>query len=188
LFQFNYLFSFRMIWREIATWTGGYLISRVAGLPNAEDLFRRLYRIPQDFGKILVLIFGYEKTQPYIQNLSQQLVLIRTLIEAELSGDVQLIDQTAQQLYQLADERAEYLASLNPFWRVIEWQNLTYTFLQLNFEMIVAFLSGEYQRSINVFDRLLYHADSIGDYFAEGMYNYLIYRPNRPVSSTETAV
>lgn len=41
--QMNLLFIIRNLWRQFATWTRSYLISRFSGLHIADEVFNRLY-------------------------------------------------------------------------------------------------------------------------------------------------
>lgn len=171
----NFLFSIRTLWRDMVTWGRAYMISRYAGLANAEDEFNRLYEIPLEFGNIFELVFGYENAQTFMQYLSRQIIMIRSLVEAQMAGDVNLANQLVQQLYSLADERAAFMASINPFWNSSQVRNLIYTFFQLTIESITTFLAGDYKREIDIYDRLLHHTDSMGDYLAQGILNYMTY-------------
>lgn len=172
----NLLFSVRSLWRDIVTWGRANLVSRYAGLNSANDEFERLYQIPQEFGNIFQLIFGYDNAQRFVQFLSQQIISVRSLIEAQMAGDINLVNQQVQQLYQSADEWAAFMTSINPFWDLTETRNLIYTFIQLTIEEITAFLAGDYKRDIDIYDRLLHHTDNMGDYFTLGIYNYITYR------------
>lgn len=173
--QMNFLFTIRVLWRDLATWTRAYLVNRYAGLAITEDVFNRLYEIPQEFGNILQFIFGYDNAQRFVQYVSQQIVQIRSLIEAVIEGDVNSVNLLTQQMYQLADERARFMTSINPFWDLTETRNLIYTYLQLTIDQITTLLTGDYKRNIDIFDRLLHHTDNMGDYFSQGLLNYITY-------------
>lgn len=176
--QMNLIFHIRNLWREMATWTRAYLISRTTGMGSPEEVFNRLYRIPREFGNLLQLILGNQIAEQYVQFLSLQLVLIREIIDAQLAGDVDLVNEKVRQLYANAEDRVNFITSANPFWDETVVRNFIYTYHQYTLEEINAFLIGEYQMSIDIYDRLLQLADSIGDYFAQGLFNYITYSPN----------
>ncbi len=57
----------------------------------------------------------------------------------------------------------------------------------LTIEEITAFFTGDYKREIDIFDRLLHHTDNMGDYFTQGIINYITYRQqNTPPTQTAT--
>ena len=161
--QMNLIFHIRNLWREMATWTRAYLISRTTGMGSPEEVFNRLYRIPREFGNLLQLI---------------QLVLIREIIDAQIAGNADLVNEKVRQLYANAEERVKFITSANPFWDEAVVRNFIYTYHQYTLEEINAFLTGEFQLSIDIYDRLLQLSDSIGDYFAQGLFNYITYNPN----------
>lgn len=170
--QMNLIFRARTLWREFAMWSRAYLISRIAGIGLTEDVFNRLYRIPVEFGDIMRIIFGDQAAETVIQQLSSTLVLFRDLIEAMISGDNEMANTKIQALYRNADERAAYLASLNPYWDQTQWKNLIQTFYSHSFDEIISILTGD-PKNIDVFDQLLQHSDVMGDYFSQGLFGYL---------------
>jgi hypothetical protein len=176
--QFNLLYSYRTHWREIATWTWIYLMSRFTTVSTISDeVFNRLYREPEELGNIIQTFFGYENVQKYIQGLEVQIALIKEIIDAEVAGNITLTNEKVRQLYKNTDERAKFLSSINPFWKETDLRNLYYTFHRYTLEMITAFLRGDYKTSFSIYDRLLNHADLMGSYFTQCLFYYMTYRP-----------
>lgn len=175
--QMNMIFRLRNLWREMSTWIRAYLISKFAGIGNTEDVFNRLYRIPMEFGSIVQLIFGAQAAEQYVQQLSQQLVLTREIIDAQMAGNTDLVNQKVMQLYQNAESRVDMIASINPFWDRTVIRSVLITYLQYTLDEITTLLTGEYERNIDIYDRLLHHSDFIGDYFAQGLFHYLYLNP-----------
>lgn len=180
--QMNLIFRARNLWREFVVWSRVYLISRVAGIGTTEDVFSRIYQIPREFGDITRLIFGDPAAEKTIQQLSSTVMLFRNLVEAMIADDRAAADRLVRDLYKNADERASYLASINPFWDETQWKYLIYTFYSYSFQEITSILTGD-PRNIDLFDRFLQFADTIGDYFSQGLYNYLTYRRPRGMFS-----
>lgn len=172
--QMNLIFQARNLWREFVVWSRVYLISRIAGIGISEDVFNRIYRIPIEFGDITRLIFGNQAAEVTVQQLSSTVILFRNLVEAMIAGNNDAASAIVQQLYKNADERAAYMASINPYWDEIQWKNLIYTFYNYSFQEIVSMLTSD-PKNIDLFDQFLLYADIMGDYFAQGLYNYLIY-------------
>jgi len=175
--QMNIIFQARNLWREFVVWSRVYLISRIAGIGIAEDVFNRIYRIPIEFGNITRLIFGNQAAEVTIQQLSSTVVLFRQLVDEMIAGNNDAASFLVQELYKNADERAAYLASINPFWDETQWKYLIYTFYNYSFQEITSLLTSD-PRNIDTFDRFLLYADSMGDYFAQGLFNYIAYTQN----------
>lgn len=172
--QMNIIFQARNLWREFVIWSRVYLISRVAGIGIAEDVFNRIYRIPMEFGDITRLIFGNQAAEVTVQQLSSTVVLFRELVDAMIAGNSDAASVLVQDLYKNADERAAYLASINPFWDETQWKYLIYTFYNYSFQEITSILTSD-PKNIDIFDRFLLYADIVGDYFAQGLFNYITY-------------
>ena len=175
--QMHLLFHIRNLWREMATWTRAYMTSSSANLAIRDDVFNRLYKVSQEFANIIGLVFGDQIAEQFLQYLSVQLVLTKELIDAQIDGNVALVNELFRQLFQNADEIAKFMASINPFWNETVIRNLIYTYHQYTLQEIATLLSQENQKNIDSYDILLHHADSMGDYFAQGLFNYLSHNP-----------
>ena len=175
--QMNLIFNARNLWRELATWTRSLLISKTMGIGNEEEVFKRLYEVPQKYAAILHLIFGNKISEDYMNLLSSQIVLINELIMAQMAGDAETVKRIETQLYENVAQRAAFLASINPFWNEEQWRNLMYPYIYDTLLEIATFLAGDYIENIKVFDNLMEHAAAISDYFAEGLFHYIIYNP-----------
>jgi hypothetical protein len=81
-------------------------------------------------------------------------MMYRDLIEAEITGNPDLANEKIKELYQSADERAAFMASINPYWDETRWKNLLYTFIADSLNEITSFLVGD-PKNIDEFDRLL---------------------------------
>lgn len=170
--QMNLIFQSRMLWRDLVTWSRIYLVSRMAGIGTLEDVYNRIYRIPLDFGNVFRLVFGDQAAEAIIQQLSYNVVLYRQLVEAMLAGDNETANSITRELYKNADERAKYLAAINPFWDETQWRNLIYTFYSYSFQEIVSILTND-PKNVDLFDRYLQFTDSMGDYFAQGLFDFI---------------
>lgn len=171
--EMQIIINSRIFWREQAAWIKSFIDAEYFNLEISEEIFSHLYNIPAKFSNSLRLIFGGVIAEQYGHMLSQNIVLIRELIEAQEDNDVEAMNQIVNDLYLLADQRAAYLDSINPFWDENQWRNLLYTYLYLTIQQGNALLLGDYDGCIRLFDRLLVHADLMGDYFSSGLYSYL---------------
>ncbi|MDF2657100.1 MAG: hypothetical protein K0R19_3574 [Bacillota bacterium] len=175
----NLVFKIREHWREIATWTRAYLISKFVGVGYHQEVFSRLYDVPADMGSMFLLLFGNEIADQYVELLSEHVVLLRDYIDSIAAGDEAVANEKYAELYRNADERAAFLSSINPYWDETEWRNMLYTYLNLTFQEVRSFLTGEYRTNISIYDRLITHTENMGDYFTGGMYDYITYNPTQ---------
>lgn len=180
--QLNIIFNTRRFWRELAVWLRDYFRSRYLGTGDAEEVFKRLYNLPDKFGESLRLVFGDRFSEDYTLLLKQHIVILSELITAQIEGNVAEINENVNRLYQNGYERAKFLASFNPFWGVTDWRNLIDTYFQYTIEEANAFARDDHRTSIELYERIIAHSHLIGDYYSQGLFNYILYSPdlNRP--------
>jgi hypothetical protein len=173
--QMNLIFNARTLYRRLATWTRAYMISRYLGMGTSDELFGRLYYESLDIGNKLSIIIGRENAEKYSQLLSQFVIALRDLISAQIAGDTAGMETNLSLLYQNAEERENFLISINPYWRwtETEMENPLATYLRYTLEEANTLASHDYTKDIEVFDRLLTSADRLGDVLADGLYDYL---------------
>jgi len=171
--QMNLIFNARIFWRRLTIWTRIYIVSRYLGIGTAEVSFDRLYLENLDFGDMLRILFSRSISDEYSQLLNQFSIGLRELITAQLEGDLDAVRQNIDRLLQNADQRAAFLASINPYFNEEEWRNLLITYLQDTIEEASLFASGDYRMDIEYFDRLIALTNTMGDTFAQALYDYI---------------
>lgn len=167
------IFNSRIFWRRFTTWVRVYIISRYLGVGTAEESFGRLYLESNAIGNMIELNFGLESSRRYSQLINQFTIILRDLISAQLEGNAEAVQENVNRLYQNADERASYLASINPYFNQTEWKHLLEQYLYYTIEEANSFVSGNYSRDIEFFDRLTDLSNRMGDVFAQGLYDYV---------------
>lgn len=176
--QANLIFRARMLWRDMATWLTIYMFSLYGGYGNHDVIEAKLYQLPLEYGNIMKLIFGNRVSEDYINSLSNYIIIMGNLFHAQLAGDAEAAGNYTQQLYSNIDQRTKFLAQINPYWQEDNWRALLYTFNNMILEDSTSLLTQQYQQNILIFDRLLSQSTIIGDYFSEGIFNYI----NAPVN------
>lgn len=172
--QMNFIFRARMLWRDLASWLRSYKVSLYGGVGNTEDLSQRLYRIPIEYGSILRVFFGDQVTEKFINLLSQYIILLQSLFIAQINNDVDIINNLTQQIYQNVNNMAALLASINPYWTQGGWSTLLELFTNMQIQEATTFLTKDYSKNIDIFDRIISLTTIIGDYFSEGLTSYFI--------------
>ncbi len=171
--QMNMIFNARVYYRRLAAWTRSYLLSRYFGIGTAEELFGSLFLETLDIGDMMQIFFGREVSAQYGQLLSRFAFTLRDLINAQLEGNTEAIDQNLALLYRLAEERAEFTDRINPYWTGTEYENLFETYIQYVTGIANALAAGNYSSDIELYDLLTAHTDLMGDVFADGVYDYI---------------
>ena len=173
--QMDEIFSIRMFWFDMATWIRTYMLSKYVGLGNVNEAYARLKQVPVLYVDQLKRIFGDRVPEDYIQLFNQYIELLNAFIDAQMAGNIDEINSITQQLYQNADKRAAAITSINPeFWNEAEWRRRLYNNLRSTIDESTTFLTGDYARNIDIFSTLLDQAESTSNYFAQGLFNYLL--------------
>jgi hypothetical protein len=91
-----------------------------------------------------------------------------------LSGDEAAIEEQTNELYRYADILAVYLGSINPYWDAAKWKELFDTSAELIIKESHEFYRKDYTAAMQTFIEFVYTSLAIGDYFAQGMYQYAL--------------
>jgi len=126
---------------------------------------------------MLRVFVGDEATEKYINLLSQYIILLQSLFIAQINNDVNSIDDLTKQIYQNTKERAALFAQMNPYWSQSEWITLMNAFTQMQIEEATTFLTRDFDRNIEIFDRILSLTTIMGDYFSEGLMFFFMLNP-----------
>ena len=82
--------SMRKLWADHVIWTRGYIISAVAGLPDATAALNRLMKNQEDIGKAIVPYYGAEAGAKLTDVLKHAAEIATFLSSANPTGTVQL--------------------------------------------------------------------------------------------------
>jgi len=171
--QMNLILRSSVVWIHFATWIREYLASIYAGFGNQEAVMQRLNRISTEFGNIFGIVFGVHVTEKYINLISDFIKILESFVTAQINGDANAVNEYTKQLYNNADQSAAFLSQINPYWQENEWKSLLYEFIRLTIQESSTLLDKEYTKNIDVFDKILSHTSEIGDYYSQGLLNYL---------------
>lgn len=171
--QLNLFFESRIIWRDFATWIHSYLVSSFAGFGNQDSIEVKLKEVITKFGIILSTVFGGQIGAQYTNLIINLLNTFKSLVKAQVSGDMNAVNEYTAQLNQNADQIAYFLSQINPYWEESEWKTLLYQLNKLMIEDSTRFLNKDYTETVEVFDRLLNLTSVMGDYYSKGIRDYL---------------
>lgn len=171
--QMYMIFNARLFWRRLNVWDTNYIISRYMGIGSPEDLFGRMYLENSNFGDILEIVFGRNNANQLSNMLNQYSIYLRDLISAQLQGNTDAVNQYVNLLYQNADNRAVFLASINPYLNEGEWRGYLETYLQYTLEQINEFITGNFRGVVDLYDRTSALVNPMGTVFAQALFEYI---------------
>ena len=171
--QMNMLSNSRLFWRRFTTWIRVYIISRYLGIGTGEDSFRRLYSETSGIGSFLQVIFDRDISNNISQLLNQFTFSLRDLVDAQLQGNSQAVNQNVTRINQVASNFASYLASVNPFINETDWRNMLNTYIQYTIEEANSFITGDYSHDIEAYKNLTDLTNRMGDSLAQSLVDYI---------------
>lgn len=171
--QIDLISNARTFFRRFAGWLRAYIVSRYTGVGTPEEIFGRIYLETSNFGDMIRFTLGIDDAIGFTQQMNQIIFGIRDIIDAQLAGNSQAVQESVNRLYQNADDTASFLASINPYFNEAEWKNLLRTLLQYNLESANLFSLGQYNNEIELVPTIIDLTDQMGYSFAQAINDYI---------------
>lgn len=165
----NLMNQFRRLWEQHIQWTRSFIISTASNLDDLEQVTKRLLENPIDFANILHQFYNDDITNRFEELFSNHLLIAANLVNAAKAGDTQKAENVRKHWYANADEIANLLSSINPYWDKKDWTNMLYSHLRLTEEETTNRLKGNYEEDINNFDSIEEQALIMADTMALGL-------------------
>ena len=169
----NLVKSTRNLMAQLAYLTRIYFASTFSGFGNAEAVAKKLYSLPNRFQEKAELIFGAPLSEEFLNLLSLHVSYIQGLANALATGNQDAANYYTQLLYQNADGISAQYSKMNPFWDEMQWKTLLYNYINLIIQDAAALGSRDFDKELDIFERMLLAALSMGDYQADGFYQYM---------------
>ncbi|MCW6088151.1 LysM peptidoglycan-binding domain-containing protein [Clostridium sporogenes] len=161
--------TIRMLWEQHSVWTRLAIMSIVAGSPDEELVVARLLRNPKDFEEVLRLFYGDEVAAEFNKLLTSHLVIASEIVKASKAGNTDAAADAEKRWYENADQIAELLSKINPYWYFEDWQAMLQEHLALVKAQAVAILTSDYEKGISIYDDLEMQALEMADMMADGI-------------------
>lgn len=159
----------RKLWSQHVYWTRFFIISTAEELSDLKYVTNRLLENPGDFAKVLKNFYGEKKANDFKKLLTTHLQIAGELINADKDMEEAQADELRKKWYSNADDIAEFLAFINPYWSEQKWRDMMYSHLRMTEKEAVLRLNKEYSRDIEMFEFIEKEALEMGDYMAFGI-------------------
>jgi hypothetical protein len=169
--QANLINGFRVLMSRLAYLTRFYIVESITGIGNPEATYNEILKLPAEGNQLASTVPGF--TGDFAPVTIAYLTALQGLIDGMLSGDEAKADESIRQLYAISDENAKYLAQLSPYWDEDTWRELFYSYNQELVAEVIAIQTGDYNKALDIFERLMIMALRRGDYYAEGLIHFL---------------
>lgn len=159
----------RKLWEEHVIWTKLVIISIASGSPDVQLVSQRLLRNPNDFEKLLMPLYGPTASEKFKELLKQHILLAADLVNAAKKKDNTQVNLIESKWYKNADEIADFLSRINPYWDRNDVKKMMYEHLVLLKSEAVSILTNKYEDSISLFDKIEDQALMMADMYTEGI-------------------
>jgi len=114
----------RLLWAQYYGWLRLSIIFLVFDLPKFEDAYRRLLRVPGDFGDLLTNIYDDVTAKQFTNLLEENIIITIRIIKALKTGNKSSVDNLTEQWQRSANRIASFLVAVNQYWGRDEWMQL----------------------------------------------------------------
>jgi hypothetical protein len=161
----------RRLWFEHVMWTRAFIVSTAFNLADLNYVTERLLRNPVDFADLFGQVYGSQKAARLEELLTNHLLIAAQLVNAAKAGDAVSVTQQRNMWYANANEIANFLSEINPYWNLRQWQQMLSSHLQMTENEAVQILTQQYAASINEFDKIAEQAMAMADVMTNGIIN-----------------
>jgi hypothetical protein len=144
-------------------------VSSAEELGDLKLVTKRLLRNPADFGDVLKEFYGLVVANDFKNLLEQHLLIAADLVNAAKSGNSQAVEGIRVKWYQNANQIAEFLGRVNPYWDREEWQTMFYEHLRLVESEAIYRLRKQYEEDIKLYDYIENQALKMADEMSVGI-------------------
>lgn len=161
--------TWRLLWEQHVAWTRMTIISAANNLPDLQAVAARLLQNATDMGTALMPYYGYSIAAGFSNLIRDHLLIAINLVSAAKRGDSAEAAKAEKQWYANADDIAMFMSSINPYWPQQAVRDMLYEHLALTKAEAVAILSGEYVKSIGLYDQIERQALGMADIMSSGI-------------------
>jgi hypothetical protein len=166
---------FRKLWEEHVMWTRLFIISAADDLGDLQNATQRLLRNPSDFAAELQKYYSFDKAEKFRKLLSDHLTIAAQLVDEAKKGNEAAADETRKKWYKNADDIADFIAGINPYWNKKAWRYMLYIHLKLTEDEAVYRLTHQYAPDVSNYDHIESGALEMADVMSDGIirqFNY----------------
>lgn len=161
--------TLRRLWMEHVFWTRLFIQSTLNTTADLDDVTARLLRNPTDFAAVLRPLYGNQAAAQFESLLRDHLTIAAQLVNAVKAGDANAYNAQRLKWYANADALATFLAEINPYWNMRDWQKMLYDHLYMTEEEVMQYAGKDYAASIRQFDDIQREALEMADMMATGI-------------------
>lgn len=160
----------RKLWSQHVYWTRFFIISTAEELKDLKYVTNRLLKNPEDFAKVLKIFYGEKIAGEFKKLLTEHLQIAGKLVNYDKDMNILKADEQRKKWYDNAEDIAEFLAVINPYWCERKWKDFMYSHLNMTEKEAGFRLKKEYTKDIEMFESIEKEILEMGEYMACGIW------------------
>jgi hypothetical protein len=162
--------AMRRLWEDHIVWTRLYIVSAVAGLPDAQEAAGRLLQNQADIGNAIKPFYGNAAGDQLTALLRQHILIAADLVTAAKAGNSNAVKAASSRWDSNADDIADFLSGANPGnWPRATLRTEMRHHLKLTLEEAQARLRGDWAADIKAYDTIHTHILALADMLSAGI-------------------
>jgi hypothetical protein len=162
--------AMRKLWTDHVVWTRQYIVSAVAGLPDANAAAGRLLKNQEDIGNAIVPVYGGAAGQKLTGLLKEHIMIAVDLIAAAKAGNQTKFQEEDRKWSKNAADIADFLSGANPHWPKKDVLDLLNLHLSLTKKEAVARLEKKWDEDVQAFDDIFTEILTVADTLSAGIH------------------
>jgi hypothetical protein len=160
----------RRLWEDHITWTRLYIVSAVAGLPDATPTATRLLQNQTDIGTAVKPYYGDAAGNALTGLLKEHIGIAVDIIVAAKGGDTAKFEAANKKWYANMDDISALLSSANPkSWPLAQLRPMMRMHLDLTLVEASARLHGDWAADVVAYDQVHTHILQLADELTNGI-------------------
>ncbi len=165
----NLRVAMRGLWDAHVTWTRLYIISSVAGMPDAPNAAARLMQNQDDIGNAIKPYYGDEAGNKLTALLKNHISAAGAVVMAAKAGNQAKLVPAQAQWSANADSIADFLSSANPNWPRQALADMLHEHLRVTTEEAVARIKKDWAGDVKAYDAIHTQAMMMADALSAGI-------------------
>jgi len=159
--------AMRKLWEDHITYTRNYIISALAGLPDADSVADRLMKNQEEIGNAIKPYYGSEAGDKLATLLKEHIEIAAEVVKAAKSEKKDAVATEQKKWSKNGKEIAAFLSGANPKWSKTTLEEMLQKHLDLTTGEVVARLKKDWKADIKAYDQghehMLMFADALTD-------------------------
>lgn len=160
--------NIQTLWILYVMWERSSIIGKFFTVPTQLPAQNRVFEIPLEFFNVLRVYYDEDFARQFQNFLSNRINIETNILNAMITNDQNAVNTYTQDYVRNSDDIAKLLGHYS-YWSESQWKTYLYKGMQLHLQDILAFLTGDYQNEISIFEQIIKNAQDTGRYMASGI-------------------